>query len=276
MFVRTIDELRRQGKEAVLVGGTVRSARPLTAADGLGFSLSNVSLAAGAEATLWYKNHWEANYIVSGSATVEDLSSGESWSLGAGSLYMVGPVDRHRIRATEDLHVVSVFNPAVTGNESHDEDGSYPPTGPVPKGRERMFVKSVGELRAAGREKVVAGGSARTLRMLLAEDGIVVTICDVNLVAGNRNELWYKNHWEANFILEGQGDVSDLTTGERWPLEPGTMYCVGPDDRHGMHAVSDLHLLSVFCPALEGDEMHDADGALAPSGPVPPGPPRDG
>ncbi len=54
MFVRTIDALRRQGKELVLVGGAVRSARPLTAADGLGFSLSDVNLGAGAEATLWY------------------------------------------------------------------------------------------------------------------------------------------------------------------------------------------------------------------------------
>ena len=34
-----------------------------------------------------------------------------------------------------------------------------------------------------------------------------------------------------------------------------------------------LHLVSVFCPPLRGDEQHDADGALAPSGPVPPGPP---
>ncbi len=39
-----------------------------------------------------------------------------------------------------------------------------------------------------------------------------------------------------------------------------------------MHAETGLHLLSIFCPALQGDEMHDEDGALAPSGPVPPGP----
>ena len=50
------------------------------------------------------------------------------------------------------------------------------------------------------------------------------------------------------------------------------MYCGGPDDRHSMHAITDLHLISVFCPALQGDEMYDKDGALTPSGPVPPGP----
>ena len=212
------------------------------------------------------------NYVVSGRGEIENLTSGESWPLAAGTLYTVGPRDRHRITVSEDLRAINVFNPPVVGDESHDEDGAYPPTGPVPEGRERMFVKSLDELRAAGHEKVVADGSARTVRMLLKEDGVGVTICDVNLAAGNRNVLWYKNHWEANYILSGAGDVSDLTTGDSWPLAPGTMYCVGPDDRHSMHAETDLHLLSVFCPALQGDEMHDEDGALAPSGPVPPGP----
>ena len=272
MFVRTLDDMRAAGQEKVMVGGRARVVRALTAVDGLGFSFSDVSVAAGSETTLWYKNHWEMNYIVSGRGEVEDLTSGESWPLAAGTLYTVGPKDRHKITAAEDLRAISVFNPPITGGETHDEDGAYPPTGPIPEGQERMFVKSAGEMRAAGREKVVADGSARTVRMLLKEDRVGVTICDVNLPAGNRNVLWYKNHWEANYILAGQGDVSDLTTGESWPLAPGTMYCVGPDDRHSMHAETDLHLLSIFCPALEGDEMHDEDGALAPSGPVPPGP----
>ena len=67
--------------------------------------------------------------------------------------------------------------------------------------------------------------------------------------------------------------MEDLTTGERWELAPGTLYNVGPKDRHRVTALTDLHILSVFCPALRGDEQHDADGALEPSGPVPPGPP---
>ena len=276
MFVRTLDAFRQAGKELSLLDGRARSARLLTAADGMGFSFHDVGLAAGSDVTLWYKNHWEANYIVAGAGVVEDLTRGESWPLGPGSLYTVGPTDRHRVTVTDTFHLISVFSPAITGDEHHDEDGSYPPTGPIPKGRPHMFVKSVETLRAAGREKVVAGGSARTVRMLLAEDGIGVTLADVNLAAGNRNVLWYKNHWEANYVLAGEGDVTDLATEAQWPLVPGVMYCVGPDDRHSMHAATDLHLLSVFCPALEGDEMHDADGTLPPTGPVPPGPPRDG
>ena len=64
----------------------------------------------------------------------------------------------------------------------------------------------------------------------------------------------------------------DLTTGQSWKLEPGVGYNVGPKDRHRLRADTALHLISVFCPPLEGHEQHDADGALMASGPVPPGP----
>jgi hypothetical protein len=39
-----------------------------------------------------------------------------------------------------------------------------------------------------------------------------------------------------------------------------------------MTAITDLHLISVFNPPLRGDEQHDAEGTLPPSGPLPPGP----
>ncbi len=272
MFVRTIDELKGTDKHITMKSGNGQSIRLLLADDGMGFSLSDVYLVPGTVNKLWYKNHWEANYVVAGNAALEDRTTGETWALSPGSLYMVGPNDRHIISTDQDVQILSIFNPPVTGNEYHDEDGGYPPTGPVPPGPERMFVRSVAAMRATGKEKVVAGGSARTARMLLKDDGLGFTVCDVNLAPGNKNVLWYKNHWEANHIIGGSGEVTDLTSGEVWPLVPGTMYCVGPNDRHSMHAITDLHLISVFCPALQGDEMHDEDGALAPSGPVPPGP----
>jgi L-ectoine synthase len=246
--------------------------RFLTTADGMGFTMSDVRLEAGMDDVLWYKNHWEANYVVSGTGSVQDTGSGQTWAFEPGMLYSVGPKDRHRLTADTAVHIVSIFNPPLSGDEAHDSDGAYEPTGKVPPGRGTMFVKTLRELRDAGREMVVAGGSARTVRMLLQEDCLGFTLADVSLAAGNRNTLWYKNHWEANYILDGDGEVSDLTTGESWTMEPGMLYCVGPKDRHSMHAKTDLHLLSIFCPALKGDEVHDGDGALASSGPIPPGP----
>ncbi len=273
MFIRTLDERRRAGAEKVLCEGRARSTRFLTIPDGMGFTMSDVRVADGMSSVLWYRHHWEANYIVAGRGTVRDLERDRSWPLASGTLYTVGPKDRHLVDPDDDLHVVSVFNPPLAGDEAHDSDGSYPPTGPVPEGRERMFVRTVDDLVRQGRQLSVAGGSATTVRMLLRDDRVGFSLSDVRLAAGSRNVLWYRHHREANYVLDGTGEVTDLGSGETWKMEPGMMYCVGPEDRHSMHARSDLHLLSVFCPALTGDEQHDAEGTLAASGDaLPPGP----
>lgn len=273
MFVRTIEDVERAGRVLSLLDDTAKSARYIVAADRIGFSYNNNRVGAGYDATLWYRHHWEANYIVAGHGSVEDLATGESWTLDPGALYVVGPNDRHRIRATEDMHLVSIWNPALNGDERHDEDGGYPPTGPVPETERRMFVKRADAMRAAGEELTVGGGQIRTLRLLTKADGLPFGFSDVHFVPGAENVLWYKHHWELNHILSGSGEVADLTTGESWKLEPGTTYNVGPKDRHRVRAHTELHLLSVFSPPLVGDERHDADGAFRPTGPVPPGPP---
>jgi L-ectoine synthase len=237
----------------------------------MGFTMSDVRCAAGLDEVLWYKHHWEANYIVSGEGLLEDMSNGQTWSVGPGVIYVVGPQDRHRFRADTELHAISIFNPPLPAGATYDEDGSFAPSGDVPPGPGLLTVKRLDELRATGREKVVAGGSARSIRALLKEDKLGFTLCDVRMAAGNRNELWYKHHWEANYILEGRGKVSDITSGESWQLESGTMYIVGPDDRHSIEAVSDIHLVSIFSPPLQGDEQHDEDGTFPFTGPLPPG-----
>jgi L-ectoine synthase len=271
MFVRTLEGLQATGMIKLLVNNTTRSARFLTAADGMGFSYNDNRVDKGSNATLWYRHHWEANYIVSGRGELTDLTSGERWILEPGVLYVVGPNDRHRFRVTEDEHHVSVFCPPLRGDERHNQDGAYEASGPGPKTDRRMFVKRADEMRAAGKEMVVANGRARTIRMLIQADDVGFGLSDVHLDAGAEAVLWYKHHWEANHILAGSGEVTDLTTGESWKLAPGIAYNVGPRDRHRLSATTDLHLLSIFSPALKGDEQHDEEGARPPSGPTPPG-----
>jgi L-ectoine synthase len=271
MFVRTLDDLSAAGMVKTVGIGT-RSGRYLTAADRMGFSYNDNRIAAGSAMTLWYKHHWEANFIVSGRGTVTDLSSAQSWPLGPGVLYVVGPNDRHRLELTESTHLVSVFSPPLRGDERHDADGAYPASGPVPRTDRRMFVKRAEEMRAAGAEMTVANGQARTLRMLTKADDVGFGFSDVHFSAGAETVLWYKHHWEANHILAGTGLVTELATGRSWKLEPGVSYNVGPKDRHRLRADTAMHLVSVFCPPLEGHEQHDAGGTLTASGPVPPGP----
>ncbi len=272
MFVQTLDDLKAAGMQEIHCDGALRTIDFLLKDDGMGFTISDVRCTAGLDEVLWYKHHWEANYIVAGTGLLEDLSTGQTWPMEPGVIYVVGPKDRHRFRADTELHAFSIFNPPLlVADTPYDEDGSLSPTGDVPPGPGVLTVKRLDELRAAGREMAVAGGSARSIRVLLQEDQLGFTLCDVRMDAGNRNELWYKHHWEANIILEGRGTVSDLNTGESWPLKSGTIYIVGPDDRHSMEAVSDLHLISIFNPPLRGDEQHDKEGTLPSSGPLPPG-----
>ena len=271
MFVRTPDDLAAAGRVVSLNNGAVTSARVITAADGIGFSYNENRIPAGSSFKLWYKNHWEGNYVVSGGGLVTHLETGETVALKAGILYVVGPNDPHRIEITEDIHVLSIFCPALKGDERHDADGAYPASGPVPQTDRRMFVKDADQMRAEGKELTLRSGAA-SLRMLTKADDVGFGFSVVNSPGYGEATLWYKNHWEANHILSGSGEVTDLTTGESWKLFPGVSYNVGPKDRHLLKN-QDIVLVSIFCPPLVGNEAHDDDGALSASGPIPPGPP---
>ena len=272
MFVRTLDELETLGRIKFPADESFRSARFLTAADGMGFSYNENKVKQGTNLVVWLKHHWEANYIVSGKGEVTDLTREDRWPLEAGVLYVVGPNDRHRLHLTEDECHVSIFCPPLTGDERFDEDGSYEASGPIEKTERRMFVKRADEMRRAGKELVTFNGHARAIHMLTNADAVGFGVSDVRLAAGAEVIRWDKHHWQANHIISGSGQVTDITTGQTWALGPSMAYNVGPKDRHRLRADSDIHLLSVICPPLMGDAQHDEDGGLAPSGPVPSGP----
>ena len=263
MLVRTMTELESEGRVIAISHGKSSAVRLLTRSDGVGFSVSEARANAGESSDLWYKNHWEANYIRSGRGVLEDRGTGEQWPLAPGVVYCVGPADRHRVtrNAGEGMRIISVFNPPLVGEETHDEDGAYPPTGEIPSGQPRMFVRTVEDVRKAGRELVVAGGAAVSTRYLTAADNLGFSLHGVHLRAGASAELWYKHHFEANLILDGALDVTDHATSDTHRLGPGALYLVGPADRHRIETHEGVHLISVFNPPLTGSESHDEDGA---------------
>ena len=252
MFMRTLDELERLGRIRFPADQSFRSARFLTAADGMGFSYNENRVKAGTDLIVWLKHHWEANYIVSGAGEVTDLTSGETWPLEAGVLYVVGPNDRHRLNLTEDECHISIFCPPLRGDERFDADGAYEPSGPIEETDRRMFVKRIDEMRKAGEEIVTGGGEACLIRMLTADDGIGFGVSDLRLAAGAEADLWTADHWQANHVIAGTGKVSDATTGRTWELAPGMACNVGPLDRHRIRALTGMHLLSVFAPVQHG------------------------
>jgi L-ectoine synthase len=124
VIVRDLDEVI--GSDRDVAGEGWRSRRLLLRRDGVGFSLHDTTVAAGTELTLQYKHHLEACYLLAGEAQLTDLTTGESHALRPGSLYALDRHDRHTLRVQTDLRLVCVFNPALTGGEVHDADGSFP------------------------------------------------------------------------------------------------------------------------------------------------------
>jgi L-ectoine synthase len=76
---------------------------------------------------LQYKHHLEACYCLEGEADLVDLASGEHHTIAPGTMYALDEHDRHTLTVQRDLRLVCVFNPALTGAEVHDADGSFPP-----------------------------------------------------------------------------------------------------------------------------------------------------
>jgi L-ectoine synthase len=116
-----------EGSDRDVAGEGWRSRRLLLRRDQMGFSLHDTTVAAGSELNLHYKHHLEACYLLAGEAELTDLATGERHELGPGSVYALDQHDRHTLRVRTDLHLVCVFNPALTGGETHDADGSFPP-----------------------------------------------------------------------------------------------------------------------------------------------------
>jgi len=114
------------GTDREVKGPGWSSRRLLLRKDGFGFSFHETIIPAGAEMELWYKNHLEAVYCVSGNGSIEDLKTGEIHEIHDGTLYGLDDHDRHVLRGgTEDMRLICAFNPPVSGKETHDFEGSY-------------------------------------------------------------------------------------------------------------------------------------------------------
>ncbi len=125
-----------------------------------------------------------------------------------------------------------------------------------------MIVTRLADL--LGTERDVRGDVWASRRFLLAEDGAGFTLTETTVEAGAVQVLWYKHHVEANYVIEGEGEVENLATGEVHALAPGTMYTLDQHERHRMTAFTGMRIVCVFLPALTGRETHDADGSYNP------------
>ena len=125
MIVRQLNDIIGTENDVNTEGWNSR--RLLLKKDNMGYSVHDTVIKQGAELHMWYKNHLEAVYLIEGKGEIEDLKTGQTHQLGVGSIYALDQHDKHILRANKGSHMrmVCVFNPPVTGNEVHDEDGAY-------------------------------------------------------------------------------------------------------------------------------------------------------
>lgn len=125
MIVRNLADAAASDRRVESDGWT--SVRLLLKDDAMGFSFHITTIHAGAELPMHYKHHLESVYCVSGEGSIEDLETGQTHAIGPGVMYALDRHDRHVLRADSEMTMACVFNPPVTGRETHGPDGAYPP-----------------------------------------------------------------------------------------------------------------------------------------------------
>jgi L-ectoine synthase len=121
-----------------------------------------------------------------------------------------------------------------------------------------MIVRHLSD--AVDSERAVEGPTFVSRRLLLADDQVGFSFHDTVLYAGTATNIWYQNHVEAVYCIEGEGELEDLTNGVTHAITPGMLYTLDGHERHILRATTDLRMICVFTPALTGQEIHDDNG----------------
>jgi len=102
-----------------------RSIRPVLKKDGMGFSVHKTIIPKGQTGHWHYKNHLESCYCIKGKGLLTNLKTNEAFNIDIDTIYSLDNNDDHTFTAIEDVVLISIFNPPVTGDEIHEKDGSY-------------------------------------------------------------------------------------------------------------------------------------------------------
>lgn len=125
MIVRDLKEAR--GNDRLVKSKGWDSTRLLLAGDNMGFSFHITRIFENTSHVFEYKHHFESVYCISGEGSIEDLATGTVHEIRPGVMYALNLNDRHRLSAKSEMVMACCFNPPVTGQEVHREDGSYAP-----------------------------------------------------------------------------------------------------------------------------------------------------
>jgi L-ectoine synthase len=124
MIVRTLADCEQSNRK--IVTETWDSTRMLLKDDKMGFSFHITTIYANTETHIWYQNHLESVFCISGEGEIETIADGKIYPIAPGTLYILDQHDEHLLRGTTEMKMACVFNPPLNGKEVHDESGVYP------------------------------------------------------------------------------------------------------------------------------------------------------
>lgn len=121
-----------------------------------------------------------------------------------------------------------------------------------------MKVRSIDTL---DNNRIVEGKGFTSFRFLLKKDKMGFGVHKTVIPKGGPYLWHYKNHLEACYCICGEGELINLDTNIRYKIRPDTIYILDKNDRHTFEAITDVELISVFNPPLNGFEVHKNDGS---------------
>jgi len=121
-----------------------------------------------------------------------------------------------------------------------------------------MIVKRLYDV--LGTKDEVKGGNWTSRRLILSDAGMGFSMHDTLIHAGTETLIWYKNHLEAVYCIEGEGEIEVLPDGPTYSIRPGTLYALDGNEKHLLRATKEMRMICTFNPPLTGREVHDEDG----------------
>jgi L-ectoine synthase len=121
-----------------------------------------------------------------------------------------------------------------------------------------MIVRTLDEAEKTAR--CVVSKNWESVRLLLRGDNMGFSFHITTIYAGTETPIWYQNHLESVYCMEGEGEVETVLEGKIYPIQPGTIYILDNHDGHLLRAKTQMKLACVFNPPLNGKEVHDENG----------------
>ncbi|HET6655301.1 MAG TPA: ectoine synthase [Gammaproteobacteria bacterium] len=123
-----------------------------------------------------------------------------------------------------------------------------------------MIVKQLEDL--TNTEDHIDTETWESRRFILNKDGMGFSMHETIIKAGTETHMWYQNHFEAVYCIEGEGEIETVADGKVYPIKVGTLYALNEHDEHYLRANKGTHMrmVCVFNPPCTGREIHDERG----------------